>query len=59
MAGRGIGVNDPRYLRTQAETCLRLASRTMDAETAKALEELAAEYERKARDAELEAGLNE
>jgi hypothetical protein len=52
-------VNDPRYLRTQAETCLRLASRTMDAETAKALEELAAEYERKAREAELEAGLNE
>jgi hypothetical protein len=59
MAGRGVGVNDPRYLRTQAETCLRLASRTTDPETAKALQELAAEYERRAREAELEAGLNE
>ena len=52
-------MSDARYLRTQAETCMRLASRTTDAETARALQELAAEYERKAREAELEAGLNE
>jgi hypothetical protein len=52
-------VSDPRYFRQQAETCARLAGRTTDPETAKALRELAAEYERKAREAELNAGLNE
>jgi hypothetical protein len=48
-----------RELRKQAGTCLRLASPTIDPETIKALCELAAEYERKARLAELDAGLNE
>ena len=52
-------MSDAQYLRKQAETCLRLAGRTVDAETAKALRELAEEYERKARQAELDAGLNE
>lgn len=59
MVRRGRAVNAPRDLRKQAETCLRLASRTIDPETIKALRELAAEYERKAQLAELDAGLDE
>lgn len=59
MVRYGLGVSDPRYLRKQAETCERLAVHTTDPATAKALRELAAEYEQKARAAELDAGLNE
>ena len=59
MVRYGVCVSDPRYFRQQAATCTRLADRTTDPETAKALRELAAEYERKARAAELDAGLNE
>jgi hypothetical protein len=56
MVRYGVCVSDPRYFRQQAATCTRLADRTNDPETAEALRELAAEYERKARAAELNAG---
>jgi len=52
-------MNDPKQNRRQAEKCLRLANGNVDEATAEALRALAAEYEEKARIAELEAGLNE
>jgi len=46
-------MNDAKQYRKQAEKCLRLANGNIDEATANSLRALAAEYEEKARRAEL------
>ena len=50
---------DPKHLRQQAETYRRMAKEATDVKAAESLKELAAAYEKKAQQAELDAGLNE